>query len=51
VNGRVHHSGEEKTDGLFNITDIDAYNRQFLSIRNFQEREMLTSVTLIALKS
>ena len=51
VNGRVHHSGEEKTDGLFNITESDAYNRQFLSIRNFHEREMLTSVTLIALKS
>jgi hypothetical protein len=35
VNGRVRHSGEEKTDGLFNITALDAYNRQFLSIRNF----------------
>ena len=39
VNGRVHHSGEEKTDGLFNITEIDAYNRQLLSMRDFQERD------------
>ena len=51
VNGRVHHSGEEKTDGLFNITEIDGYNRQLLSIRDFQERETLTLVTLIVLKS
>lgn len=39
VNGRVHHSGEDKTDGLFNITEIDAYNRQLLSMRDFQERD------------
>jgi hypothetical protein len=51
VNGRVHHSGEERIDGLFNITESDAYNRQFLGIYNFQERGMLTLVTLIALKS
>jgi len=29
----------EKTDGLFNVTEIGAYNRQLLSIRDFQEGE------------